>query len=270
MSSSFLIKNILLNTNSEKLSKANSLCSDVKPLAKRNIHNYDSYQDAIQNDDCLSTNDDNIMSKNRAFYLEAHPYCNYFNIYKTNPIIKNERDHSYNIDEHDLGSYVLNRNLYNTEVILESKNKSSQRNLEYGKTPDLYHPLSPNVNFNSNKTNNYGVFYSYCFPNNDKSINQNLSEAIDSTNIQQNYIEPHQKGISDVWIENFLKSRKRRKMRTAFTSYQLKELELRFQIQKYLSPFDRDELSGKLNLHPNQIITWFQNRRAKSKKYLNR
>jgi hypothetical protein len=33
--------------------------------------------------------------------------------------------------------------------------------------------------------------------------------------------------------------------------------------QKYLSPSDRDELSMMLGLSGAQIITWFQNRRAR-------
>ncbi|CAB4019268.1 Transcription factor LBX1 [Paramuricea clavata] len=58
----------------------------------------------------------------------------------------------------------------------------------------------------------------------------------------------------------------RRKARTCFTNQQIYELERRFLYQKYLSPQDRDELSETLNLSNAQVITWFQNRRAKLKR----
>lgn len=60
-----------------------------------------------------------------------------------------------------------------------------------------------------------------------------------------------------------LSQRKRRKPRTCFTNQQIAELERRFVYQKYLSPSDRDELSLRLGLSGAQIITWFQNRRAR-------
>ncbi|KAM6429070.1 transcription factor LBX2 [Rhynochetos jubatus] len=62
--------------------------------------------------------------------------------------------------------------------------------------------------------------------------------------------------------------KKRRKSRTAFTNQQLQELELRFRRQRYLSPVDRDQLAARLALSAAQVITWFQNRRAKLKRDL--
>ncbi|XP_042322931.1 transcription factor LBX2 [Sceloporus undulatus] len=63
-------------------------------------------------------------------------------------------------------------------------------------------------------------------------------------------------------------SKKRRKSRTAFTNHQIFELEKRFLYQKYLSPADRDHIAGQLGLSNAQVITWFQNRRAKLKRDL--
>nr|XP_038034775.1 transcription factor LBX2 [Anas platyrhynchos] len=63
-------------------------------------------------------------------------------------------------------------------------------------------------------------------------------------------------------------SKKRRKSRTAFTNQQIYELEKRFLYQKYLSPADRDQLAQRLALSTAQVITWFQNRRAKLKRDL--
>ncbi|XP_052867278.1 homeobox protein B-H2-like [Anopheles cruzii] len=59
--------------------------------------------------------------------------------------------------------------------------------------------------------------------------------------------------------------RKRQRM-TAFTNHQIFELEKRFLYQKYLSPSDRDEIAAALGLSNAQVITWFQNRRAKLKR----
>lgn len=62
--------------------------------------------------------------------------------------------------------------------------------------------------------------------------------------------------------------KKRRKSRTAFTTNQIYELEKRFLHQKYLSPPDRDQIAHQLRLTNAQVITWFQNRRAKLKRDL--
>ncbi|XP_069030777.1 transcription factor LBX1a [Embiotoca jacksoni] len=62
--------------------------------------------------------------------------------------------------------------------------------------------------------------------------------------------------------------KKRRKSRTAFTNHQIFELEKRFLYQKYLSPADRDQIAQQLGLTNAQVITWFQNRRAKLKRDL--
>ncbi|XP_053189083.1 transcription factor LBX1a [Scomber japonicus] len=62
--------------------------------------------------------------------------------------------------------------------------------------------------------------------------------------------------------------KKRRKSRTAFTNHQIYALEKRFMYQKYLSPADRDQIAQQLGLTNAQVITWFQNRRAKLKRDL--
>ncbi|KAL6030635.1 hypothetical protein STEG23_016689 [Scotinomys teguina] len=60
--------------------------------------------------------------------------------------------------------------------------------------------------------------------------------------------------------------RRRRKSRTAFTAQQVLELERRFVFQKYLAPSERDGLAARLGLANAQVVTWFQNRRAKLKR----
>ncbi|XP_067007768.2 uncharacterized protein [Anabrus simplex] len=67
-------------------------------------------------------------------------------------------------------------------------------------------------------------------------------------------------------FNNRQQAKKKRKSRTAFTNHQVFELEKRFLYQKYLSPADRDEIASQLGLGNAQVITWFQNRRAKLKR----
>ena len=63
-------------------------------------------------------------------------------------------------------------------------------------------------------------------------------------------------------------AKKLQKSRTAFRNQQRYVLEKRFLYQKYLTPTDRDEIASSLGLSNAQVITWFQNRRAKLKRDL--
>ena len=60
--------------------------------------------------------------------------------------------------------------------------------------------------------------------------------------------------------------KRRRKLRTVFTSKQLAGLEKAFTDKKYLSVPDRIKLAMELELTDTQVKTWFQNRRMKEKK----
>ena len=57
-----------------------------------------------------------------------------------------------------------------------------------------------------------------------------------------------------------------RRRRTAFSTYQLQELEHEFLSKKYLTLNERSELAKRLGLSDVQIKIWFQNRRAKWKR----
>lgn len=64
----------------------------------------------------------------------------------------------------------------------------------------------------------------------------------------------------------FASAYSRRKPRTVFTSEQLIILERQFGGNKYLSVAERYFLAHRLGLSEQQVKTWFQNRRTKSRK----
>lgn len=64
------------------------------------------------------------------------------------------------------------------------------------------------------------------------------------------------------------KGKKIRKPRTIYNSFQLRELNKRFQHTQYLALPERAELANYLGLTQTQVKIWFQNRRSKVKKEL--
>ena len=73
--------------------------------------------------------------------------------------------------------------------------------------------------------------------------------------------------LSGAWNLFLPKPQKKKGGQVRFSNEQTLELEKIFESQKYLSPPERKQLSKVLGLTERQVKTWFQNRRAKWRRF---
>lgn len=119
-----------------------------------------------------------------------------------------------------------------------------------------------NISSNSNHSNSSSL--------NNGSTTPTLNGQQHNQNQNQNSNQNNHSSSTSFLIKDILRyegqKRKQRKARTAFTDYQLKELESSFEAKKYLNVQERVELAARLKLSDTQVKTWYQNRRTKHKR----
>ena len=134
-----------------------------------------------------------------------------------------------------------------------------------------FRPVSSSANPGSRLwlRNYVQLAHSGCYSPSDESNIAKLEGFVQNFFTQELHLE----GLS--WLSSFNprarqatppSTTSRRSKKIIFTDFQSEALEENFKFKKYLSPSSRKWLANLLGLSKQQVVTWFQNRRAKERK----
>ncbi|CAH8533915.1 unnamed protein product [Schistosoma bovis] len=187
-----------------------------------------------------------------------------YHLYKTNYFIKNYCQNVEHLKMNENDSLKSNNSVNNNTITTNTTHNSNDSSNDSAINNNNNH----NHTVNSDDMSDTSNIHNLSIPSNSA-----LDALIHMTTSTMQQLK-HDGDFSDELNESSTiqfynkvsQTRKRRKTRTTFSNCQLNELENNFNRQRYLTPTDRDRIAKHLGLTNTQVITWFQNRRAKLKR----